>query len=1132
MEERMHNPWLGLRAYQEGQTIYGRTQEILSLSQCVINNIQTVVYGRSGIGKSSILNAGVFPVARRAGLFPVSIRLEHNAEPYIKQISSHIRSEIDHLRKDVYNEQGEKVTVFEAGSIKELVPAVNPETETLWEFFHRHEFFNAEGEKIKPLVVFDQFEEIFTLERNPRKIQEFFGELANLLNGIMPDYIAKATDDYSSAPIIKELTEDGDEFNFVDFDIPEEKYEAYLPGSEFHIVLTLREDFLSYLERNSVSIPILKQNRYCLQAIDEEQAAIIIMKPIPGIANKEVAKRIIAKVVGDDDFELDEKPERQVDSAILSLYLSRLYDKMVEDGEEQISLTLVDRYGDNIIQSFYEDTIKGISAGTVEYLENNLLNYDGRRENVSLTNALNIGKVPKEEIEKLKEERLIRVFSYGEDLRIEFIHDILCPVINERREKRKLEREQEAERQALLAEEKRKRHALEEQARKNRRIIISLVSFVALASAIGLGCWVGLIKDYSVYYPAFTTLDGWPEGVGEAVPFGQLNHYPVYYKLTRPGRLSYKQFDRVEVVNMSGKLVDNHFVESQAVSLSEIEGNDLTAAEFAGLQHQVCRWEYQQESDGKGVSRVLSLDRKGELLYAVQFYTLSKSDSTKLQWAVFLDKSGRPLTVRNNGLDRMKVSSMHGRTTGVSFYSSLGIPQDNYEGVYGYRYGNIDDKTGLPGYRYSLNEFGDSVDSPSILEWENGICVRDGGASIHYSRDAVYTEYVDGQKDTLLFTPDGTRQYLSTSAMLAKLLNRDRVRCLYNAEGHMSELRCYTNDEMDSLYRIIPDGADTVILSWSPSRKYPYQCDRFSHEGNSTFLCHYGGMEENAVSVPIMEGGYFKREQSVSILDDGSKKEIYRYFDTEGNLFGDGGYAVLEFEYDSNDRLRKRIEYGEDNQRLAALCYEYDSYGALSSRYVPGIDGKTPVRCGSLDEDQVSYYRMKFVESFTGENVAVKGENEFGEECLMTHLSEPRLFIRQIVPNVPQEYRGQSEAKGVSLKAIPYVKIIIETISNPISVCYVHLLSKEGSAYKSGLKDGDLLIEMGSWKYRIGDQPLPLWQWGKDDEISILVARPNPEEDKYDVLSLNLSKGDRGAEIYKVFLTEAETARLKQSLNI
>lgn len=72
------NPWLGLESYQENQIIYGRNTEIEELSLCVLNNNETVLYGKSGIGKSSIINAGILPILRTHGYFPIVVRLDHS----------------------------------------------------------------------------------------------------------------------------------------------------------------------------------------------------------------------------------------------------------------------------------------------------------------------------------------------------------------------------------------------------------------------------------------------------------------------------------------------------------------------------------------------------------------------------------------------------------------------------------------------------------------------------------------------------------------------------------------------------------------------------------------------------------------------------------------------------------------------------------------------------------------------------------------------------------------------------------------------------------------------------------------------------------------------------------------------
>ena len=73
-EQNKKNPWLGLESYKEGEILYGRDDDIRDLTQCVLSDIDTLLYGRSGIGKSSILNAGIIPAARRNGYLPVLVR--------------------------------------------------------------------------------------------------------------------------------------------------------------------------------------------------------------------------------------------------------------------------------------------------------------------------------------------------------------------------------------------------------------------------------------------------------------------------------------------------------------------------------------------------------------------------------------------------------------------------------------------------------------------------------------------------------------------------------------------------------------------------------------------------------------------------------------------------------------------------------------------------------------------------------------------------------------------------------------------------------------------------------------------------------------------------------------------------
>ena len=63
------NPWPGLSAFTEVLAPYfcGRTEETEELFRRVKRKLLTTLFGMSGLGKTSLLQAGLFPILRREG---------------------------------------------------------------------------------------------------------------------------------------------------------------------------------------------------------------------------------------------------------------------------------------------------------------------------------------------------------------------------------------------------------------------------------------------------------------------------------------------------------------------------------------------------------------------------------------------------------------------------------------------------------------------------------------------------------------------------------------------------------------------------------------------------------------------------------------------------------------------------------------------------------------------------------------------------------------------------------------------------------------------------------------------------------------------------------------------------------
>ena len=91
--------FLGLQSYTEAQSnlFFGRDNETDSLTSLINLNTLTIVFGRSGTGKTSLLNAGVFPRLRKSFCLPFRIRLEFNdnSPDLITQVKKVLKEEID-----------------------------------------------------------------------------------------------------------------------------------------------------------------------------------------------------------------------------------------------------------------------------------------------------------------------------------------------------------------------------------------------------------------------------------------------------------------------------------------------------------------------------------------------------------------------------------------------------------------------------------------------------------------------------------------------------------------------------------------------------------------------------------------------------------------------------------------------------------------------------------------------------------------------------------------------------------------------------------------------------------------------------------------------------------------------------
>ena len=399
------NPWMGLVGYEEGQTLYGRDNEVSILRHLISDNNAVVVYGKSGIGKSSLLKAGVFPKLRNDNFIPIYIRLKHNTdESYAVQIEKAIK-------------KAEGINVEDL--LQDKVPDLG-----LWDFIHRTEITNTEGQPVTPVIVLDQYEEIYTLTDADHKgdVQKFFSQLADVLNNTKPDAVIDEERKYAMER--KAETNENKTSGFTLKPIAKTTLK-YKEEAQFRIVICLRDDSLYLLERSCITVPCLKTNRFNLTALGEESAKEVIIKPYPGYITEEQCKEIIKRY-----SELNNDGEKVVDPAILSLFLYLYYEN---NGK---------MHYDEIFTQYYEQCIKDVKEDTVSYLEDVLITEGGFRYQVSADEVFGKNDERKKDIEKLHMDyHILKAERYNGIKKYEYSHDRICLAAKKHKDERLLRKQ-------------------------------------------------------------------------------------------------------------------------------------------------------------------------------------------------------------------------------------------------------------------------------------------------------------------------------------------------------------------------------------------------------------------------------------------------------------------------------------------------------------------------------------------------------------------------------------------------------------------------------------------------------------------------------------------------------------------
>ncbi len=501
----------GLKPFDRSQSavFYGRREDAVRLTNLILQQRLMVLFAKSGIGKTSILQAGVTPSLEQQNFAPIFIRLDKTNAPLVDTV-------------------GELLTKNDLVGGRDTTGERPGERETLWERMKRLEF-DLDGLPATPVLVFDQFEEVFTLSHSEASRRRFLAELADLANVTMPDVIRTG--------LLKGFQQ-GDQA------LTPEVMRWWESQPELRIVISIRSDFLHLLDEISPLIPGILHNRYQLQPLNRKQAeeAIVLPAQAPGGPyasqpfryREDAINGIIDFLAGRDKQDMQQsvdevpllKKQDEIESFNLQILCQYVEEKIIDEIKPAGFEVTPDFYDaqnglEREIRDFYQKQLQSLPEGyfrktgktlgnpvvmaaTVQQLiEESLVTPNDRR--CSMVDDYLIAAYPgvtQEFLDVLVDNRLLRKENRLNDFYYEISHDTLLPAIiesrNNRRRKERTEQEQ-AEYQARLAEEAKRREAMEAELaaiRKQRRMArtVAATSLLSLLVMIGFGLWA--IRDY------------------------------------------------------------------------------------------------------------------------------------------------------------------------------------------------------------------------------------------------------------------------------------------------------------------------------------------------------------------------------------------------------------------------------------------------------------------------------------------------------------------------------------------------------------------------------------------------------------------------------------------------------------
>lgn len=449
MSNRYRYP--GAKPFQtDQQDIYfGRSKDAETLFQLTALERLVVLYSKSGLGKSSLINAGLIP----------RIRQERQTLPITVRFGAQM-SEVSNAPATTTAERIAAGKTFHA-LLEKLVPG----DRSLWAYAKSRQLQDADFGNF--ILIFDQFEELFTY--STEAVLDFKKQLGELIYTHIPQRYRDAIEQR-----IGELSD--------------EELEALHRPLNGQVLLAIRSDRLHLLDRISDYLPTILSHCYELDAMDMEQATRAIERPA-GAAGDFASPPFRyepAALAAILDF-LTEKGAEKIESFQLQILCQSVEQNVMR---QQLQSVGVQHLGDleAIYENYYDDQIGNIKDPKEQLaarllIEDELI-FEAEERRLSLYEGIITQRINAETLRQLVDHHLLRAEPSAQGgYTYELSHDTLvAPVLKSKARRKKAEAiatesRLQVEREAEMAALRNK--AQEEQRKRQRARQLAFVAVVA-----------------------------------------------------------------------------------------------------------------------------------------------------------------------------------------------------------------------------------------------------------------------------------------------------------------------------------------------------------------------------------------------------------------------------------------------------------------------------------------------------------------------------------------------------------------------------------------------------------------------------------------------------------------------------